>query len=324
VKAVHFFTMLNKLLLTTTAALAILGVTSEAHAIPNWHLSPEIGYINGLCNPATNIGMTTRVGYYGETTPRTGDNPDSALVIKVTAGCGAVTAIPSFQLPPQVRRDTSFPIECARVRANGNREVLQNDTQGGCSQIPLPNPFNLPSVFGWAGLQPLESLEVYMPIEYIVAGAAFFSAEVRHSIQQSDPLFPNIQFNVGYTARFGNYASTNMGQGRGVRWGSWDGERVDVSFALHHYFQAGTLVIEYGTTASLGSVLATTPVPNTSEYYPNVTASFTGLAQNTEYYWRPKYIVGSQTFYGVTQVFRTYAYLLRSPFQKCPSYPCAV
>ena len=211
-----------------------------------------------------------------------------------------------------------------RVRANGAREVLQTNMQGACSQFPLQNPWNLPNVFAWAGLTAGESLEVYMPIEYIsVAAPASFSAEVRHSIQQSDPLFPIIQFNVGYTARFKNYAVTDKGRGRGSRWGSWDGERIDISFALHHYFQSGDLVIEYGTTPSLGSNLGTTTVPNGSEYYPNVTASFTGLAENTQYYWRPKYITVYGTFYGETQTFRTLVYLWRPPVA-CPSYPCHI
>jgi hypothetical protein len=173
---------------------------------------------------------------YGEAAPHTGDNPNSAVLIKVTAACASVTAVPNFRLPPQVRRDTSSPIECMRVRANGAREVLQTNMQGACSQFPLQNPWNLPNVFAWAGLAAGESLEVYMPIEYIsVAAPASFSAEIRHSIQQNDPLFPIIQFNVGYAARFKNYAVTDKGRGRGSRWGSWDGERIDISFALHHY-----------------------------------------------------------------------------------------
>jgi hypothetical protein len=323
-KAVHPLGMLNKLACAATAAVAMLGVTSKAHAAPLWHLSPEIGYINGACNLGANLGMTTRVGYYGETAPRTGDNPNSALLIKVTAACGPVTAVPNFRLPAEVRRDTSFPIECTRVRANGTREALKTDMQGGCSQFPLQNPWNLPNVFGWAGLAIGESLEVYMPIEYIsVATPASFSAEVRHSIQQNDPLFPIIQFNIGYAARFKNYGSTNKGTGFGSRLGSWDGERVDISFALYHYFQSGNLVIEYGTTPSFGSNLGTTPVPTGSEYYPNVTASFTGLAENTQYYWRPKYITTYGTFYGDTQTFRTYAYL-RLPRPTCPRYPCSL
>ena len=315
---------LNKLACAAAAAVAMLGVTSTAHAAPAWHLSPEIGCVNGACDPAANLGMVTQVGYYGETAPHTGDNPNSAVVIKVTAGCGPLTAVPNFRLPPQIRRDTSFPIECQRVRANGMREVLQTNTQGACSQFPLQNQWNLPSVFAWAGLAPGESLEVYMPIEYItVAAPAWFSAEVRHSIQLSDPLIPIIQFNIGYTARFKNYASANKGRGLGSRWGSWDGERVDISFALHHYYQSGDLVIEYGTTPSFGSNLGTTTVPNTSEFYPNVTSSLTGLAQNTAYYWRPKYITPYGTFYGQTQTFMTYAYLdLPSPNLPCRRYPC--
>ena len=80
-KAVHPLSMLNKLAFAATAAVAMLGVTSKAHAVPNWHLSPEIGYINGACNLAANLGMTTRVGYYGEAAPHTGDNPNSAVLI---------------------------------------------------------------------------------------------------------------------------------------------------------------------------------------------------------------------------------------------------
>jgi hypothetical protein len=274
-------------------------------------------------HPAANLGMTTSVGYYGETAPHTGDNPHSAVLIKVTAGCASVTAVPNFRLPPQVRRDTSSPIVCRRVR-NGTSEVLQTNTQGACSQFPLQNQWLLPNVFAWAALAAGESLEVYMPIEYIsVASPASFSAEVRHSIQLNAPLYPIIQFSIGYTARFKNYAFTNMGRGRGSQWGSWDGERIDISFALHHYYQSGDLVIEYGTTPSLGSNLGTSTVPNTSEYYPNVTANLTGLAENTQYYWRPKYITAYGTFYGETQTFMTYAYLERpSPNIPCRRYPC--
>jgi hypothetical protein len=321
-KTVHTLSTLNKRAFAATVAVAMLGVASTADATPGWHLGQEVGVVSGFCDPAANLGMVAQVGYYGEIEPRTGDNPDSAVVIKVTAACAYVTAIPSFRLPPQVRRDTSFPIECTLVRANGMREALQTNMNGACSQAPLPNPYNLPNVFAWAGLDPGESLEVYMPIEYIAAGTALFMAEIRHSIQQNLPLFPNVQFNVRH-AYFENYAFTNMGRGRGSRWGSWDGERVDISFALYNYFQSGNLVIEYGTTPSLGLNLGTTPVPNSSQYYPNVTASLTGLAENTQYYWRPKFITPNGTFYGAMQTFRTYAYLWR-PVPYCPRFPCAI
>jgi len=317
--------MLNKLVLAT-AAVAILGVASKAHATPDWHLGQEVGIESGSCDPGANLGMVAQVGYYGEIEPRTGDNPNSAVVIKVTAACAYVTAIPSFQLlPPQVRRDTSFPIECYIVRTNGMREPLQTNTSGGCSQVPLQNPFNLPNVFGWSALEPGESLEVYMPIEYIAAGAALFMAKVGHSIDTTLPLFPNVQFTVRYDAHFQNYASTNMGRGRGSRWGGWDGQRIDISFALYNNFVGGNLVIEYGTTTNLGLDLGTTPVPNGSQYYPNITASLTGLADNTVYYWRPKFtLANGTTFYGQMQTFRTLAYLLRPVLYCPPGFVCAI
>jgi len=321
-KAVHPLSMLNKLSLAI-AAVAMLAVASKAHATPDWHLGQEVGIVSGFCDPGANLGMVARVGYYGEIEPRTGDNPNSAVVIKVTAACASVTAVPSFRLPPQVRRDTSLLIECYIVRTNGMREALQSN--GVCSQVPVPNTWNLPNVFGWAALEPGESLEVYMPIEYIAAGNAVFMAEVRHSIDQNLPLFPNVPFTVRYDAHFQNYASTNLGRGRGSRWGSWDGQRVDISFALYNNFVGGNLVIEYGSTPNLGLDLGTTPVPNGFQYYPNITASLTGLGDNTVYYWRPKFtLANGTTFYGQIQTFRTPAYLLR-PFPYCPpGYLCAI
>jgi hypothetical protein len=317
--------MLHRLPIAATVALAMLGVAREAHADPSWHLSPQIGTFNGFCDPAANLGIVTQVGYYGETTPKTGDNPQSAVVIVVSAGCATVTAIPDFRLPAQVRRNTAFPIECYRKPLNQNRQPLQNDMRGNCSQSPLTNQWNLPNVFAWASLAAGETLEIYMPVEYVkVATPASFSAEVRHSIAPNNPLFPIIQFNVGYKARFRGYASTNLGRGYGSRFGSWDGERVDISFALHHYYEGGDLVIEYGTSPYFGLNLGTTPVSNVGEYYPNVTASFTRLAQNTLYYWRPKFIHPVYgTFYGETQTFWTYAYLWQPP-TTCVRYPCVV
>jgi hypothetical protein len=312
--------MLNKLALVT-AAVAMLGVASKADATPSWHLGQQVGAFSGTCNPAANLGMVAEVGYYGEIQPHTGDNPNSALVIKVTAACAFVTAFPSFVLPPQVRRDLSFPIECWHVDASGTRTQMQTN----CSQVPLPNQWNLPNLFGWAYLPPGESLEVYMPIEYIADGTAWFAAEVRHSIDPNLPVIPTVQFTVRYAAaQFQNYAFTNLGRGRGSRWGSWDGERIDISFALYNYFQGGNLVIEYGTTQSLGLNLGTTPVPNgIFAFYPNVAASFTGLAENTVYYWRPKFITSTGTFFGQMQTFRTNAYLSQ-PLPSCPRYPCAI
>jgi hypothetical protein len=108
------------------------------------------------------------------------------------------------------------------------------------------------------------------------------------------PLVPFQPVTVFYQASFANFATTAVST-----------SSANLAFDLKSYFEPGTLFIDYGTTASFGSTLPGTTVPNTAASFP-VTVSLTGLNASTPYFWRPRFVTsGGSTFTGATQNFTT-------------------
>lgn len=298
-----FIGMPNRLsLLVTGLALAALHQTAEAS--PDWHLSQQLGNVNGYCN---GNGISTQVGYYGETTPRTGDNPNSALVVTVTAGCGPVTVAPGFQFPAGTVQDTSQAVECYRKK---NGVIIAPAPV--CSTTAIwPNDWNVVNMFGWTNLAAGETLEIYVPIGYVKAATNTQAGAIVYN--NFGPLNPTVTFNIAHQPRFANFSVVN----------SSDSQRADISFKLDHFHEASQVFVDYGTSTSFGSTIGGgTTNPLWTYYQTFAMPTIYGLASNTLYYYRVRLVTPYGTFTSDTQSFRTYAQLEPLPDPNRPVYEC--
>jgi len=291
-----------KLALAAATLVAVLGAGPDAHADPAWHLGTAVGNTNNYC---LGNGITARAGYYGELTPATGDNPDSALVITVTAGCGPVTVAPSFVLPAGVLQDTSQNVECYRKR--GDKIV---GPVNGCGTAPIANNWNVANVYGWSRLDAGETLEVYMPIAYVRrTPRTSFTGIVYNDF---GPISSTVTFEIAYAARFANYSAAS----------SANGLEATMSFKLDHFHEVGQVYIDYGTTVTATASAVTVNFTSSSgplstdaqyTYYPTFAMTVSGLQPGTFYYWRPRIVTPFGTFLGETQWFTTNAQILTTP-----------
>lgn len=286
-----FVPMLNKLALAATALVAMLGYESDALATPAWHWSQPIKNVNGYCN---GDGIITKVGYFGETTPSTGDNPHSAVAVLVKAGCGPVTVFPDFVLPPEVARDPAQAVECTRIPATGGMgQPVMNNANGACSSTPLMNPYGLQNLFGWSYLAPGEELQIYVPVAYI---KQMTNGTFRATVQNNfSPLLPAIMFDVAYRARIQNLSSKNI-----------TSNSAQLTFDLHNYFSSGQLYVDFGKTSAFGLSTPAVSVPNTTRSVLGNSVSPTGLSPGTSYFWQARFERASGgTYTSVTNAFMT-------------------
>jgi len=296
--------MPNKLLLAAAALAAISFASRTADAAPQWNFGVEDGAVNGAC-----LGnLRTNVAYYGESTPRTGDNPDSALLVTVSLECGSSVAVPSFQFPAGVVQDTTQSVVCV------HRNLLTGAVLATppCSNSPISNSFGAPNVFGWTTLRGGERLEVYVPIAYVKKTSnAQFKARVFQNFV-SDGLNPTVNFNIDYNPRFANFNVVN----------SYDSKRADISFKLDHFHENTQVFIDYGTSTFFGSTIFGGNTDPQWTYYPTFTMpTIYGLSSNTLYYYRVRLVTPYGTFHSDTQSFRTYAQL-QLPTPTVPIYEC--
>jgi hypothetical protein len=68
-----------------------------------------------------------------------------------------------------------------------------------------------------------------------------------------------------------------------------------------------TVSFEYGTTTAYGTNLTAMPVSVSGTLNTSVTATATGLTQNTTYHYRMKAIAGGNNYYSVDSIFKTLA-----------------
>jgi hypothetical protein len=300
--------MMNKLALIGAASAALVGVSHDANALPTasfgWHLSNEILKPQGTCASG---GLATQVGYYGEIAPRVGHTQDAALVIVArNAGCGPITVIPTFVWSASdIARDPSQAVMCEWVSTDGNVHSLPTTSTSGCSNSPLPNPYNFSNVYGWATLSPGETLRVYLPVTWLrPVSPTTFTAQVETQIDEIDP---TIQFNIEAGPQFSGFTTTN------------NATSTTVQFTVtHHPDDLGDVVIEYGTSTNYSSA---TPVQSTSSA-PSQQMTFVlpNLNAGTQYHYRVRYIVPSL---GVTWTGdRTFGTAPATIALPAPTFPC--
>lgn len=289
--------MPNKLFVFAVA-LAAVAVSKPAYAAPGWHLSQPIANDNGACSDIGD-GIATQVGYYGELTPRTGDNPNSAVVVVIHNGlCGPATVIPEFRLPPEVVQDTSQPVECYRARNGGADVSLSNfpSNEAGCWTTPMSG---LPNVFGWSKLNAGERFVIYVPVAYIKPMTnGVLSVNVQNNFW---PLVPAIQFNVDYRPLFSNHVARS----------NTLGTELTFSFKLEHFHATSQVYVDYGTTSQLGSTSAVVYAAQQYTYYNNVVMpTVGGLIPGTTYYWQVRIVTPYGSFVGPLQTTSTYGQIV--------------
>ena len=303
--------MLNKLALAATAAVAILGISNEAHAAPTFLTGPaEAGYTTcPLIGPG--IGSMSSLGYYGEdnVSPNAGDV--TYLRMTVLGGCLSSTNAISITIPTGATLATDVtPVTCKRKSQYGTYDFAQYGPApytGQCFQAPTL--YQGAYVFGWSWLNENETLEVTVPVRF---SQPFFGTVEGRVGNNFATVPPKVLMTVYKPASFANYAGTPDSSGF----------KANLSFAFYNYYRAGTLVIEYNT--SMLSQGQSTPVPSGSLYYPNVTVSLDSLVPATTYFWRPRFEVpGVGTFYGTMQSFTTPPATIVTPNPNpAPPYNC--
>jgi hypothetical protein len=297
--------MLNKLALTAAAAAAILGFSTDAHAAPDWHLSAPITNQNGFCE-GIGTGIITQVGYYGEPAPRVGHTQDAALVVVVQAGCGPVTAIPSFVLPDDIVQDTDQDVLCIHIDKDERRTAITDPAF--CSTHPIPNNLGLDDVFGWSALQPGERLEVYMPVIWLNPRRTTFTAVVNNNFKV---LAPTIDFDIVPAPTFDTFAITQ------------NGSTATASFVLRNGEAGAKAVIEYGPTTNYQ--YATTELTASTTASQSMSFTLSNLQPGTTYHYRVRYLVPfNGAYWSADQTFTTpMAEIVVNPTPSPnPVYPC--
>jgi hypothetical protein len=312
--------MSNKVALIAAASAALLGLSSnESHAGPTanfgWHVLGEDVIGNGACAAG---GLVAKVGYYGELAPRVGHTVDAALVITVRNNgvdangnpCGTFTAIPTFDYADsEIERDPTVAVMCEWVRKDGSIVALPTTSNSGCSNTPLPNPYNYTDVYGWSKLDSGEEMRVYLPVKWVrPASPTFFAAEVGSNLGRATPA---VAFNIEPGPAFTGFSTANI-----------TASMTNVTFTVaHHPNDVGQVVIEYGTSTSYGMV---TPVQNTSSATSQtMTFTLTGLQAGTQYHYRVRYLIPLLgVTWGADRTFGTDPATIIVAPQPAPTFPC--
>lgn len=325
---------MNKLLaLIITLGILLCGTVSAQTT--QW-VAGSILNLNGTnCSVANNWyseTMLTGTAQYLRTTdlsvPKTGDGTYVSILMSVPGlNCdddGSVTFIPSLVLPPgaSLNIDAQNPVICyfktgslassnfygtqvGIISPNTGRRlgpICPDGRAGGNTGTPFTINANTPGVYGGIALgqQRLTRssiLEIRVPIR--------FSKELKGSAQAGGdklqfkldavnltprPGTPETWINVPYKAEFLPVSSNSTAGG------------ATVSSTLNSYFEAGSLSVDYGTTASFGQTSSSTSITNANESQP-VGVALTGLTAGTTYSYRFKYLTAKGTFYSSTGTF---------------------
>jgi Divergent InlB B-repeat domain len=263
------------------------------------------------------------------TAPATGDGSYVSILMSVPGlNCdddSSVGFVPSLILPPGASLNISAnnPVICYFQTDNlavgqivgtqigiispraGRRRVgpVCPDGRGGGVGNPFTINANTPGIYGGIALGPQlltrgSIFEIRVPVRFTkeLKGAAGANGgdKVKFLLDSSvltpRPATAETWINVPYKAGFEPVSSNVTAVG------------TTVSSTLNHYFEAGTLSVEYGTSANFGQTSPGASISNANESQP-VSTTLTGLTAGATYSYRFKYLTTKGTFYSATATF---------------------
>ena len=334
---------LNRWLIAFVTALSSLVVGGVAGAQQTEWVSGGITNMKGF-NCVTNreeimlSGYASYQRYTDQSAPKTGDSTYVSVVMSVPGQLcnpdSSVSVIPALVLPQgaSLNITAQTPVRCFYKIANPNNPNPPQWTQFTGTQIGIPSPQNTgfrvgpicpdgqgggygtPFQIGPSGIYgglalgiqylPVSSdLEILVPIKFenelLGASGPNGGDKLKYIFDTvgltPDPAIAEVLISVPYRAII-NYPTpaTNI-----------TASSAQLNAELYSYYKGGTAFFDYGTTTSYGSSVSQSVA--STFLGANVFSDVTGLAPNTTYNYRLRYVTMSGTFLGANRTFVTSA-----------------